>query len=87
MCGFPVDGKIVYVDSNIIQIKRKDVQDSLTLFEGERYKVELKKYFRTNQNTVHNQRPLVKEGEKVKAGDVIADGAATNFGELALGLM
>ena len=82
----PVDGRVVYVDSNTIHIKRKDIQDSLTLFEGEAvHEIELKKYFRTNQNTVHNQRPLVKEGEKVKAGDVIADGAATNLGELALG--
>jgi len=82
----PVDGKVVYVDSNTIHIKRKDVLDSLTLFEGEAvHEIELKKYFRTNQNTVHNQRPLVKEGEVVKNGDVIADGAATNLGELALG--
>ncbi len=82
----PVDGRVVYVDSNTIHIKRKDIQDSLTLFEGEAvHKIELKKYFRTNQNTVHNQRPLVIEGDKVKAGDVIADGAATNLGELALG--
>ena len=82
----PIDGKVVYVDSNTIHIKRKDIQDSLTLFEGEAvHEIELKKYFRTNQNTVHNQRPLVKEGEKIKAGDVIADGAATNLGELALG--
>ena len=82
----PVDGKIVYVDSDTVHIKRKDVQDSLTLFEGEAiHEVKLKKYFRTNQNTVHNQRPLVNEGQKVLRGDVIADGAATNFGELALG--
>ena len=82
----PIDGKVVYVDSNTVHIKRKDIQDSLTLFEGEAvHEIELKKYFRTNQNTVHNQRPLVKEGEKIKAGDVIADGAATNLGELALG--
>ena len=82
----PVDGKIVYVDSDTIHIKRKDVQDSLTLFEGEAiHEIKLKKYFRTNQNTVHNQRPLVKEGEKVEIGGVIADGAATNLGELALG--
>jgi len=82
----PVDGKVTYVDSNTIHIKRKDVQDSLVLFEGEAiHEVKLKKYFRTNQNTVHNQRPLVFEGQKVKIGDVIADGAATNFGELALG--
>ena len=63
----PVDGKVVYVDSDTIHVKRKDVQDSLTLFEGEAvHEIKLKKYFRTNQNTVHNQRPLVKEGEKVK---------------------
>ena len=82
----PVDGKVVYVDSDTIRIKRKDIQDSLTLFEGEAiFEIKLKKYFRTNQNTVHNQRPLVKEGQKVQNGDVIADGAATNIGELALG--
>ena len=82
----PVDGKVVYVDSELIQIKRKDVQDSLALFEGESIEeIKLKKYFRTNQNTVHNQRPLVTEGDKVRLGDVIADGAATNQGELALG--
>ena len=82
----PVDGRVVYVDSDTIHIKRKDVQDSLTLFEGESiYEIKLKKYFRTNQNTVHNQRPLVFEGQKVSSGDVVADGAATNLGELALG--
>ena len=82
----PVAGRIVYVDSEKIQIKRKDVQDSLMLFEGESIvEIKLKKYFRTNQNTVHNQRPLVYEGQRVEAGDVVADGAATNSGELALG--
>ena len=82
----PVAGRVVYVDSEIIRIKRKDVQDSLMLFEGESIvEIKLKKYFRTNQNTVHNQRPLVSEGQRIEAGDVIADGAATNSGELALG--
>ncbi len=82
----PVDGKVVYVDSETIHIKRKDVPDSLTLFEGEAvHVIKLKKYFRTNQNTVHNQRPLVFEGMKVSVGDIVADGAATNLGELALG--
>ena len=82
----PVAGRVVYVDSETIQIKRKDVQDSLMLFEGESIvEVDLKKYFRTNQNTVHNQRPLVQEGQVVDIGDVIADGAATDDGELALG--
>ena len=86
----PVDGKVVYVDSDTIHIKRERMfKIVLTLFEGEAiHEIQLKKYFRTNQNTVHNQRPLVvKEGQKVQAGDVIADGAATNLGELALGQM
>ena len=82
----PVDGRVMYVDSERIRIKRKDVQDSLALYEGENIvEVELKKFHRTNQNTVHNQRPLVKEGDRIKKGDVIADGAATEQGELALG--
>ncbi len=82
----PVAGRVVFVDSETIQIKRKDVQDSLMLFEGESIvEIKLKKYFRTNQNTVHNQRPLVYEGQLVDIGDVIADGAATDDGELALG--
>ena len=82
----PVSGRVVYVDAEAIHIKRKDVQDSLTLFEGQAiHEIKLKKYFRTNQNTVHNQRPLVSEGQKVEVGDVVADGAATEMGELALG--
>ncbi len=82
----PVSGRVVSVDAETIHIKRKDVQDSLTLFEGEAiHEIKLKKYFRTNQNTVHNQRPLVTEGQKIEAGDVVADGAATEMGELALG--
>ena len=82
----PVDGKIVYVDSKVCHIKRKDVMDSLALYEGENIiEVHFKKFHRTNQNTVHNQRPLVMEGDVVKAGDVIADGASTDNGELALG--
>ena len=82
----PVAGRVVYVDSEKIHIKRKDIQDSLLLFEGESIlEINLKKYFRTNQNTVHNQRPLVSGGQKVEVGEVIADGASTDTGELALG--
>ena len=43
------------------------------------------KYQRSNQNTCINQRPLVKKGDRVKAGDVIADGSCTENGEIALG--
>jgi len=45
----------------------------------------LTKYSRSNQNTCINQRPLVKPGDKVAAGDVMADGPSTSLGELALG--
>ncbi len=45
----------------------------------------LRKFQRSNQNTCINQRPLVKVGDRVKAGDVIADGPSTDLGELALG--
>jgi DNA-directed RNA polymerase subunit beta len=45
----------------------------------------LVKYQRSNQNTCINQRPIVVKGEKVKAGDVLADGPSTDMGELALG--
>ena len=43
------------------------------------------KYQRSNQNTCINQRPIVVKGERVKTGDVIADGPSTDIGELALG--
>jgi DNA-directed RNA polymerase subunit beta len=45
----------------------------------------LAKYQRSNQNTCINQRPIVKVGDKVVAGDIIADGPSTDLGELALG--
>ena len=53
------------------------------LTQQDRYRI--KKYWRTNQDTAINQRPIVKLGQKVKAGDVLADGAATEHGQLALG--
>ena len=45
----------------------------------------LQKFKRSNQNTCINQKPLVRVGDKVKAGDIIADGPSTKVGELALG--
>ncbi|HKV72284.1 MAG TPA: DNA-directed RNA polymerase subunit beta, partial [Gemmatimonadales bacterium] len=53
------------------------------LKQHDRYK--LKKFWRTNQDTAINQRPLVHVGQKVKAAQIIADGAGTDHGELALG--
>jgi len=45
----------------------------------------LRKYQRSNQNTCINQRPLVRVGDKVNKGDIVADGPSTDLGELALG--
>jgi DNA-directed RNA polymerase subunit beta len=53
------------------------------LTQQDRYRI--KKYWRTNQDTAINQRPIVKLGQKVAKGDVLADGAATEHGQLALG--
>src|SRR6188472_1652719 len=53
------------------------------LTQHDRYR--LRKYWRTNQDTAINQRPLVAQGRVVKKGDVLADGAATEMGQLALG--
>ena len=50
-----------------------------------RHKYTLRKFKRTNGGTCINQRPIVKEGEEVKRGDVIADGPSTSNGEMSLG--
>jgi DNA-directed RNA polymerase subunit beta len=52
---------------------------------GERTIYKLEKFRRSNQSTCINQRPLVSEGQKVKKGDILADGPSTDNGELALG--
>jgi len=64
-------GKVTYVDASRIEIGN-DIY-------------ELRKYVGLNERTCNNQRPIVELGQKVAKGDVIADGAATHLGELALG--
>jgi DNA-directed RNA polymerase subunit beta len=53
--------------------------------EGKEHGYELQKYQRSNQDTCLNQRPIVFPGDQVRAGQVLADGSATEGGELALG--
>ena len=72
----PVDGEVTFLDA-----KKVVVTDA----EGRRYAQELQKYQRSNQDTCLNQRPLVFAGDKVVAGQVLADGSATEGGEIALG--
>jgi DNA-directed RNA polymerase subunit beta len=61
----------------------KDDAPLARLTQHDRYRV--RKYWRTNQDTAVNQRPLVQVGDKIDAGQIIADGPATQNGELALG--
>src|SRR5687768_1909545 len=65
------------------QDRRGDDRPLARLTQQDRYK--LRKYWRTNQDTAINQRPLVRLGQRVKTGDVLADGAGTEMGQLALG--
>ncbi|MGH2756190.1 MAG: DNA-directed RNA polymerase subunit beta, partial [Actinomycetota bacterium] len=60
--------------------------DQIVVTEGSKKQVyKLDKFRRSNQSTCINQRPVVKEGQHVKAGDILADGPSTDQGELALG--
>src|SRR5512145_2760197 len=78
------DGVVQSVDASRIVVKA-DVPTSTTDVANEVDIYNLIKYQRSNQNTCINQKPIVKPGERVKKGDVIADGPATEMGELALG--
>ncbi|NOZ07423.1 MAG: DNA-directed RNA polymerase subunit beta, partial [FCB group bacterium] len=81
-----VTGTVVSVSADEIGIRTESQPDEVTLVPDENLKIfKLNKFLRTNQNTCINQKPLVLPGDKVKAGDVIADGASTDRGELALG--
>jgi DNA-directed RNA polymerase subunit beta len=82
----PVEGVVTSVDSNKIIIKSDDLPDDLTLSKGSNlFNLPLKKFWRTNQNSCQNQKPRVKIGQRVKKGDIVADGASCQNGELALG--
>ncbi|MBO4897463.1 MAG: DNA-directed RNA polymerase subunit beta [Clostridia bacterium] len=70
------DGVVEKVSADKIVIKDK---------EGERHTHKLIKFSRSNQGTCINQKPIVSKNEKVKAGDIIADGPSTDNGEIALG--
>ena len=76
-------GVVDFIDSRRVVIRVNDAETN----EGEAGVdiYNLMKYTRSNQNTNINQRPLVESGDVVCQGDVIADGASTDMGELALG--
>ncbi len=76
-------GVVDYVDTNRIVIRVNDNETVAGEVGVDIYN--LIKYQRSNQNTNIHQRPIVKRGDKVESGDVVADGASTDLGELALG--
>ena len=69
------DGEVSYVDAERIVVSYGSKKDEY----------ELLKHMRSNQGTIIHQRPIVSVGDKVKAGDVLADGSSTAGGEIALG--
>ena len=69
-------GTVDYVSSNLIKVIYDD---------GEKAEYHLTKFARSNQSNCYNQKPIVFKGDRVQAGQVIADGPSTSMGELALG--
>ncbi|AVR89617.1 DNA-directed RNA polymerase subunit beta [Thauera aromatica] len=76
-------GIVDYVDANRIVIRVNDDETLAGEVGVDIYN--MIKYTRSNQNTNINQRPVVKVGDRIARGDVVADGASTDLGELALG--
>ena len=76
------DAEVVDVDASRIVLKHEPTdtpaEKAVTIYN-------LLKFIRSNQNTCFNHRPIVKKGQQVEAGEIIADGPATDHGELALG--
>jgi DNA-directed RNA polymerase subunit beta len=69
-------GTVAYVDATSVVVEAKD---------GAKDEYVLQKFMRSNQGTLIHQKPLVRTGQTVRAGDVLADGSATDQGEMALG--
>ncbi len=80
------DGVIEYVDAQKITIKYdRSEEDRMVSFDGDEKTYELIKFRKTNQSTSINLKPIVKKGDRVKKGQVLCQGYATEKGELALG--
>lgn len=80
------DGLAEYVDANKITIKYDRTEDErLVSFDGDSKTYNLIKFRKTNQSTSINLKPIVRKGDRVKKGQVLCEGYATQKGELALG--
>ncbi|MBR3939953.1 MAG: DNA-directed RNA polymerase subunit beta [Bacteroidales bacterium] len=80
------DGVVESVDATKIVIRHtRDERDRLVSFDEDIKVYNLTKYQRTNNSTAVNLRPIVRKGEKVRKGQILCEGYATQNGELALG--
>jgi DNA-directed RNA polymerase subunit beta len=77
-----VNGDSVVV---LYEIDENSTEAIVSFEDKRRVEYKLTKFLRTNQDTCINQKPVVKEGQRFKKNDVLVDGCATEFGELALG--
>jgi len=78
-------GKVAYVSANKVIISDDGTKPNRSTDKSTYVVQDLQKFRRTNAGTCFNQKPMVKVGQSVKKGDVIADGPATDKGEMALG--
>ncbi|KEO81727.1 DNA-directed RNA polymerase subunit beta [Tumebacillus flagellatus] len=78
------DGLVERVAANEVWVREQKNVDG-RLVNGDLHKYKLLKFTRSNQGTCINQRPIVQQGETITKGTIIADGPATDNGELALG--
>ncbi|MDK2871046.1 MAG: DNA-directed polymerase subunit beta [bacterium] len=92
LVGTGIERKVALDSNAVVVAKRGGIVEKVWADEivirtpsGERDVYKLLKFKRSNQGTCINQRPIVRKGDKVEAGDVIADGMSTDNGELALG--
>tara|TARA_R100000306_G_scaffold6864_1_gene9172 strand:- start:10046 stop:13858 length:3813 start_codon:yes stop_codon:yes gene_type:complete len=80
------DGEVEYVDANEITIKYDRTDDErMVSFDSDSKTYQLVKFRKTNQSTSINLKPIVSRGDRVKKGQVLCQGYATDKGELALG--
>jgi len=77
VCKAPFDGTVTYVDANKVTIKGKGAKEEETYI--------IDSFKRTSQATAYTQKAMVRNGDKVKKGDLLIDGPASDNGELALG--
>ena len=85
VCVAQRSGKVAYVSADKIIISKDGRRPTRRTPKSDYQVYHLRKFMRSNGGTCYNQKPIVRVGQKVKKGQIIADGPATSGGELALG--